>query len=106
VLGGAHHGLEFFSGRLGRVHVALAERGEAAVRIEEDLLRREVLKRLVHPLDDLYRVFHLVRARIGDAEADLLPVTVVFEDLHGAGARRGELEHELLNVHGHQAGHQ
>src|SRR6266568_2272809 len=68
--GGGDDRLQLLEGRVGGVHRALGEGAEAAVRVQKDLVRVEVLERLLDAVDNEARRLDIA-ARVDHAQADL-----------------------------------
>src|SRR6185437_9211791 len=92
----------FFGGDFRGVDVALRESAKAAVRIQENLLRVVEFREFTNARGDLRGRFDFISARIHDAEADFLFVFVFLEHFEFAGARCGEFENELMDIHLHE----
>ena len=75
------------------------EGAKAAVGVEVDLLRVEVLQQLLDPCDNLLRRLDVVGPGIHHSETDFHLVAVFLEDVHLPGTGRGTLQHELVDVH-------
>lgn len=92
----------FFGGDFRGVDVALGESAEPAVGIQENFLRIVKFRELANARGDLRRRLDFVGTRIHHTEADFLFVFVFLENFQLAGARRGEFQNELMNVHLHE----